>query len=420
VKGKDRRLDLGGIDDWSIAEARELGTEASKMLRNRTGTPDLQWVNARRVEYGKVDPPPVELAEPSTEAAIDLRTWTFAQARTGYLAEVKRTLRPATYDDYRQILNMQELQQIEELPVAGIDRKRMAKIVQTVHVSGRERHSEHLASVIRPMWTWLAGDTQIVESGVSDGVMSALKAPRRSRNEWAVPGYVPPMTEVGRILAIARAEVLEPSISRAVELAAFTAQRRLTVVSARKCDFQPVEGGALWNIPSAFMKSGTKRKTRLLHVVPLPENVWQLVQEIMRNTHDPKSEWLFPQFRPRRTGASLSFMSASTLTRALLLMPDVTASPHDLRRAFATHGEKTLGWTRSNSKSILDHGEGHEGSDVTAVHYALHNGTHHKWITMRKWAEAIEAEIAQAIAKDKRLEDGSWLKREIDDARYGR
>lgn len=415
VQGADRRVDLGGVDDWSIAEARELGSEAGKMLRNRTGIPDADWVHAKRIEYGKIKAPPVgERSEPVAKT----RGWTFTDAKEAYLAEVKRTLRPATHEDYRGMLGVEVLAPLATVPVASIDRQQMSKLVQSVHQSGRERHSEHLASVVRPMWTWLAGDNQIERSGVGQGAMIGLKAPPRSRSEWSEAGYVPPMIELGRIVAIARSGALHSAISDAVQLLAFSAQRRLTVATARTKDFEPVRGGCLWNIPSAFMKSGTKKKTRTVHVVPLTTAQWNLVQRAMENSIDPDSEWLFPQFRPRRAGDQLKHMSASTLTRALLLMNGVEASPHDLRRAFATHGEFILKWKRANSQSILDHGEGEEGSDVTGIHYALHNGTHHKWRTMRKWSEAVEDAVAKAIVSDDRLTDAHWLKAEVDRMRY--
>ena len=415
IKGKDRRLDLGSVDDWTLVEARELGSQANKMLRNRSGIPDSEWLHKQRIEYGKIETFAAE-EEASRPATTD--KWTFDKAREAYLSEVQRTLRPATHVDYGAMLHIKELAPLRDLPVGSIDRKTVSKIVQSVHHSGRERHAEHLASVIRPMWTWLAGDNQVAESSVVEGTMAGLKAPPRTRDDWTIPGYVPDMREIGRIVAIARASVFEPAISFAIELAAFSAQRRLTVVSARKCDFESTANGCLWKIPSAFLKSGSRRKSRNVHVVPLPKLIWDLVQRAMKETHDPDSDWLFPQFRPKRAGGRVAFMSASTLTRGLWLMPDVTASPHDIRRAFATHGEAVLGWKRMNSKSILDHGEGDEGSDVTAIHYALHYGAHHKWKTMKKWAKAIEDEVALAIAEDPRLKDRVWLKSRIDQRRY--
>lgn len=272
------------------------------------------------------------------------------------------------------------------------------------------------------MWTWLAGDNQLGESGITAGEMIALRAPPRTLDELDdEDGYVPSMAELGRVVALARTQVLTPAISSAVELMVFTAQRRLTVVSARRQDFEPITGGALWRIPSAFMKARrTGRKRRSVHVVPLPTTVWGVVRRAMADSIDPESEWLFPQFRPRRAGGFVGHMSASTLTRALLLMPGIAASPHDLRRGFATHGERRLGWARFHTKSILDHGEGDEGSDVTGLHYALHDGTHHKWGTMEKWAKAVEAEVAPALAADARLGDLLWLKQQVDDRRYQR
>jgi hypothetical protein len=93
-------------------------------------------------------------------------------------------------------------------------------------------------------------------------------------------------------------------------------------------------------------------------------------------------------------------------------LPGVHASPHDVRRAFATHGETTLGLLRTDTAAILDHNP--DARDVTGAHYALHNGTHRTWPIMQAWCSAVEAEIAGAVA---RLESVETLKAAVTAAR---
>ena len=112
-------------------------------------------------------------------------------------------------------------------------------------------------------------------------------------------------------------------------------------------------------------------------------------------------------------------MNKSVLTRALLLMPDVVASPHDVRRSFATLGESVLGLKRSDTKAILDHSEGEKSGDVTRQHYALHDGRHFKWPICATWVTEVEAQVPDAVAEDPRLLDAVWLKSQVDKARYG-
>jgi hypothetical protein len=96
----------------------------------------------------------------------------------------------------------------------------------------------------------------------------------------------------------------------------------------------------------------------------------------------------------------------------MLWLPGIKTSPHDIRRAFATHGEKELGMLRSETRAILDHGAGE--TDVTGRHYALHDGTHKTWDIMNKWVGALEPLIEHAVCK---LESVETLKAAIDAAR---
>ena len=385
-----------------------------------TAIPDERWLHARKVEYKKVER---AAPEPRPEPVRSL--WDFETAKDAYLAEVKRTRRDATWTDYKNMLGAPELKRLEKKLVADISRVTLAGIVADVHKSGRERHAEHLASVLRPMWKFLGQDAQVRRSGITPGVMTELKAPQRTLDEGDDEGdegaYVPPLLELGRILAIARSEgVLAEQIGLAVQLTVHTAQRVLTIVSAKVAHFEEVEGGGLWTIPPARRKAGTSRSGKARkHVIPLPAAAWAVVKRAIEIAQERESVWLFPGFRPKRTGGEVSHMNKSVLTRALLLMPNVIASPHDVRRSMGTLGESVLGLMRSDTKAILDHGEGVPSGDVTAAHYSLHDGRHFKWPVMRRWVDEVEAQVADAIAEDSRLLDSAWLKTQVDLARYG-
>ncbi len=170
-------------------------------------------------------------------------------------------------------------------------------------------------------------------------------------------------------------------------------------------------------MPPAHRKTADKRGDRRHHVVPLPPQIWSVIREQTERARG--SEWLFPGYRSKRAGQTVAHMNESVLTRMLLLLPGVVASPHDIRRAFATHGE-ALGWTLADSKMILDHNEGVATSDVTRESYALGDGTHVKWPIMRKWSAALESARMSAPSSDAQINDAVWLKTEIDKARYRR
>lgn len=420
--GSGKRVDLGSIDDWTIPEAREIAGKASMMIRNKLGLPTEEWLLRQRIEYGKIARAAVPVATTPTEFS----QWTFAEARADYLAEVKRIRRPDTWDDYNKVLAAPELEELAERKVARITRHELSGIIVTMHRSGRERAAEKLAGCLRTMWSHLEKDANIKKSGVELGSMLGLKAPERSlvergdrKSGATAPGkYVPSFLEIGRIVAICRSGAIDPQIAGAVELLLMTVQRRRPVASAWKDDFEAIgEGRGLWHMPPASRKSGARRNPDEDHVVPLPASVWSLVEQIKASSEI--SDWMFPAFRARRAGDEVTHMSSSTLTHALLWMPGIEASPHDVRRAFSTHGEKILGWTRLATKQILDHSEGEAAGDVTAASYALHDGTHQKWPTMLKWISAVEEHTAKAIAADPRLSDAVWIKQQIDKARYG-
>src|SRR5690606_17583051 len=104
-------------------------------------------------------------------------------------------------------------------PVAGITLEEMSVAVEDVHRRGVERHAEHLASVVRPMWSFLGSPTKRGRSGVTPGSMKELAAPERSRqadgSAKRKAKYIPPMLEVGRIVAICRSGAMHPIVAAA-------------------------------------------------------------------------------------------------------------------------------------------------------------------------------------------------------------
>ena len=416
IGGKDRRLALGDVDLWTIAEARSIVDRAQQMLRDKMGIPDEAWLDRMRSAMGKAEAVTLTVPDPAPRQVF---AWTFAEGRTKFLAEVQRTRRHDTWKDYSWKLNGEDLRDLGGTPLPLITRQQLAGILGDIHRSGRETHAQNTQRVVSRFWNWLAEDGQIAKSGVTPGIMHGLKAPEPSLIEDDAdpedpfgPGYVPPMPEIGRIVAIARSGAVHDTVAAALELMCWTVQRRRTIVEARRQDFEALgkEQGGLWHIPPRSMKSRSKKSKRRPHTIPLPPAAWAVVQHML--DIETSSPWLFPQIRARRQGEELTHINPSTLTHMLGWLPGVHASPHDVRRAFATHGETTLGLLRTDTAAILDHNP--DARDVTGAHYALHNGTHRTWPIMQAWAGAVEAEIAGATA---RLESTDILKAAVTAAR---
>lgn len=415
--GESRRLNMGSVDSWDIAEARKVAGAAKDLVQSGR-LPDEAWLDDQRVAFGKREAAP-ELVVPGL--------WSWEEAKTEYLAEVERTRKPATLDDYRRMLGTPELSRFHGREVAGIRLEEMAQAVEEVHRRGVERHAEHVASVVRPMWHFLGTPSKRSLSGVASGTMKELRAPERSRddadNEITKTLYVPPMLEVGRIVAICRSGALHPVVAGAIELTVFTCQRVSATAQALRDKFtDDPDYDTLWAIPAAHRKTARRLGDKGDHVLPLPAPAWQAALRSVEwcvAADDDRlrtSLRVFPQLRPGKAAnppTTSSHMSQSTITHTLSYLPGVTATPHDLRRAFGTHGEVDLDFTESDTKLILDHHEGRKSTDVTARSYAIHHRLAKKAAVLDAWAEHVEKHVLEAMAADPRLSDVEWIKRRV-------
>lgn len=415
--GESKRLNMGSVDSWDIAEARRLAGLAKDLLL--TGrVPDERWLDQQRIHFGKVEAP-APVAEPTL--------WTWETARSEYLDEVERVNKPATLVDYRNMLNTPEMDRFAGVAVAGITLEDMATAVEDVHRRGVERHAEHLASVVRPMWTFLGSPTKRTLSGVRPSAMKELAAPKRSARKDGTAKrkelYVPPMLEVGRIVAICRSGAVHPVIAGAVELTVFAAQRVSPVAAALRSGFNDHPSyDCLWSIPAPHRKTAQRRGDEADHVLPLPPAAFNAVMRAVTwaaatdDTRLQDSIRVFPQLRARskkNPPTTSSHLSQSTISHTMTYMPGVRATPHDLRRALGTHGQVDLKMKSADTKIILDHLEGEKSGDVTSVSYALHHRLEEKWALLEPWAAHIETYVVKAIEADPKLQDVSWIKRQM-------
>jgi hypothetical protein len=100
-------------------------------------------------------------------------------------------------------------------------------------------------------------------------------------------------------------------------------------------------------------------------------------------------------------------------------MPGVEFSSHAVRYAFATYGERDLGFKPGEAKVILDHMEGVEPTDVTGSFYSSDPQIGRKREMMRAWARWCDVWADRAIAADPLLLDRAFMLEEIYRARYG-
>lgn len=416
LAGKPCRLVLGTVDRWSIDEARKIANAATDFAKSHRRAPDEAWLQGHLVSIGKIEAP----APDQDLAAAGFPT--FAEGRREFLDYVAGHLSASSVASYRTSLTHPKLAALDGRRLPTISRDDVMEIVHDVHAT-HERTAELIISAVRPMFNWCGEDGRRRRYGVEPGLMVALKNPPRKSaavdddadddadDPWSA-GYVPEISELGRIIAVARSGIMRPIPAGAVELTCWTVQRRRTIATARLQDFFDLgDGTGLWRIPPASRKGGRRKKRP--HTIPLPAPIWAAVEKAAKVAleKDPTTKWLFPGARPRRVGMAVKHMSPSTLTHLFADIPGCGATPHDCRRTMGTHGEQLLGFNRADTGYLMDHEASVKQSDritsrtagtgthdVTGAHYSLHDGTHHSWPVMRAWADAMEKAVNEATA----------------------
>lgn len=130
--------------------------------------------------------------------------------------------------------------------------------------------------------------------------------------------------------------------------------------------------------------------------------------------------WLLPVGATRgRSPPRNPHADPKLMNNALEHMPGVDVSPHGFRRAFASYGQRDLGFAVADTKLILDHLEGAEVGDVTAEHYALDPQLSRKREMMTAWCAWLDARVAEALSADPTLAEVEMLREAIYRARYG-
>jgi len=425
LHGDQKRFDLGpavaGDEDvggLSVDGARARAARVAEMARNGHNPAVFLAALATGVSIETQRKIEAERPKPS---------WTWEAAKTAFLAEVKRTNREDTHRDYRGKLQPAELSRFDGRMVDTITRNEMAAAVAAVHARGAEAMSEGMVRVIKRFWSWLAEAVRQDETSVADGVMLKLQAPPRTRVEIGEEAFdpddeagdAPPEIEIGRALAVARLGCLPERIGLGLELLIGTAQRRRAVTGANRWRFrtyQEINSETAWYVPPYFRKSGTKRGRRS-HLVPCIGFAAGAAEKLDRLADFEGSEgWLFPAGKTNRS--ERPHCESGLFNDYLSAMPGVSFSPHGARYAFATYGERDLGFRPGEGGIILDHLEGVEPNDVTGQFYSSDPQIARKRQMMRAWTEWCDDWTAKAVADDRALLDRELIAAEIRRRRY--
>ena len=393
--------------DYEIADTRLKGlvvrvrkTSASWALRGRLGPKQSIW---RIEDIEKLTDPNIILLRAGTAKEMlkrgedptaylraeehqgkPIRTfdkekdgWSWTEAVTEFLIHIKLNRSPHTHTDYRNALNCPDIQESAwgERLLKHIKASDIRLLKEKIGKRGAVAQSNHVLRVIKSLLSW---STQQEGSGVTDIPSVALVV--KPTEHRAKLGRVPTSEELG-LLPWRLDEFAKQASGRlAVMLTMLTAQRRETIASARQADFIPFDDNDGWGMWR--MEADPQIVSDRPHAVPLPPLTWKIVLSAKQMAGN--SEWLFPQLRRYRKDDKLEKHMSATMIRDALQECSLDLSPHDLRRALATHGPALLAIPDRHTKLILNHAEG-RGGDVTMRHYAFHESIPDKVAVMEKW-----------------------------------
>jgi integrase len=403
--------------DYEIADTRLKGlvvrvrkTSASWALRGRLGPKQSVW---RIEDIDKLTDPNVILLRAVTAKEMlkrgqdpsdylrkeehqgkPVRTfdkekdgWTWTEAVTEFLIHIQLRRSSATYTDYRNALNGPDIKGAGwgDRLLKHIQASDIRLLKEKIGKRGAVPQSNHVLRVIKSLMSWC---TQQAESGIADTPSVAIVV--KPTEHRATLGRVPTPEELGLIPWRLDEFAKQASGRLAVMLTMLTAQRRETVASARQIDFLPFEEREGWGVWR--MEADPQIANDRPHAVPLPPLTWKVAQSAKQLAG--KAVWLFPQLRRYRKDDELDKHMSATMIRDALHECTLDLSPHDLRRALATHGPAFLAIPDRHTKLILNHAEG-RGGDVTTRHYAFHESIPDKVAVMERWENWLIRQMHQ-------------------------
>lgn len=440
--GKQRRWTIGNAE-VSPEEARERAGEVRAWCRRGSDPEKLvtQYMTGISIAH-----------QVRVSGERPARSWEWSEAVDKFLAHISSCRSPDTYDDYAKTLggrwrldpkkrhsHVAELSRFKGKQVSTIAREDIAECVADIC---KRAYSQglHTLRILGSMWSFLGDDIRRRQTSVAPNLLLRVKPPEKpqpavarqvgsvlqlfDKDQEDKRRDVPSPADMGRALAIARSGALGERASLAVQLLAFSLQRRRAIIGCYQMDFRVMadwndpDADMVWIIPPYMRKRSNKRRAHLPHLVVLTGAGAKTVRQL-----DQLELGEYPYYFPVRAKPGNEtknpYADPSFINHALQFMPGVDMSPHACRRGFASHAEREFGLSLGDIKLILDHSEGAPSGDVTAERYALDPMLQKKKQIMSLWTNWLEYQVQAAIAADPGLLDAETLKASIYRARYG-
>jgi integrase len=340
----DRRpeMGLGGLDDLSLAEARDAAAAARRMVR--AGVNPIEARRAERREkaakrlFGDVADDLFEAKSPEWRNAKHADQWR-SSLETGAVA-------------------------LRGLPVDAINTDTLLEVLKPIWAEKPETASrlrQRIEAVLD------AAKAQGLRSGENParwrGHLEHLlpKRQRLARGHFAALPYADLPT------AMARLRIIDTPAARALEFAILTAARSGEVYGAT---WPEVDLDArLWTIPAERTKPGR------VHRIPIPDRAAAIVEEMKRRR---ESDFIFPG---QRRGKPLSHIAMSKVLERL----QIEATVHGMRSAFRDWAGNETDFPREVAEAAL----GHVVGDAAERAYRRGDALEKRRAMMDAWASFL-------------------------------
>ena len=342
LKGRERRMGLGGIRDVGLAEARELVREGRQLLRD-----GVDPVEHRR----------------QRKAKAHSSAMTFGEAVDRYLAAHQGKWRNAKHRDQWRSTLTNCAASLGPMPLPAIDTQDVEAALKAIWFTIPETASRTrgrieavlawaIAQGLRPAPNparWKQHLDRLLPSRASLGTVKHHKAM--------------PYREVPALLAQLATQCFVSY--RALRFLILTAARTGEVIGARWQEFDLEE--RLWNVPAERMKA------RRLHRVPLSDSALELLRELPPFA---ETDLLFPGLRD---GRPLSNMALLQVMRGMGL----AYVPHGFRASFKSWATDKTTHAREAIEMALAHNVG----DAVERAYMRTDMFEKRQVLMRDWAD---------------------------------
>ncbi len=333
VEGKLIRMTLGKAPAIPLAEARDEGRRLINLAASGKD-PRLEKIEAKREREER-------------------RRNTFDACADEFLERyVAKRLRPSTMREYKRILTGADTRHWQGRPVSSIGKREVLNVIEKIEGRGSPGAAARALAYLGKFFNWCA-ERDIIEIVPTDRIRPSHPPTKRDR--------VLDDDELRYVIGALRAD---NSIFREpFQLALLTGQRRSEVAGMRWSELRDLDNeNAIWEIP------GERTKNKLVHLVPLPSEVADLIRFL------PKTGDLVFTTTGRTPvsgfGKAKKRLDAhvNRLRQADRLEPMEHWTLHDLRRTMVTMMNEKLGVAPHVVEAVVNHVSGLAKAGVAGVY----------------------------------------------------